>query len=91
MLDYYSFAMGHHALREKYFVLKAIRIVLHESYDINGRLINDIALIILNQTIDFENNRFGFICLPLKHINDNDAYPSLGTQTYDYHKKKHFD
>jgi len=75
--------MGHHGLKEKYFILEAKRIVIHASYNINGRNINDITLIELNQTIDFKNDQFGFICLPLNHINDNGVYPPIGTETYD--------
>jgi len=82
MISYYSFAMGHHGLREKNIVLKAKRIVIHDSYNSNGKNINDIAFIELNQTVDFKNNQLGFICLPYNHINDNGTYPSIGTETY---------
>jgi predicted metalloenzyme YecM len=82
MISYYSFAMGHHDLREKKFVLKARRIVIHASYNSNGRSIDDIAFIELNQTVDFKNDQLGFICLPYNHINDNDTYPPIGTETY---------
>lgn len=74
--------MGHHGLREKNIVLKAKRIVIHDSYNSNGKNINDIAFIELNQTVDFKNNQLGFICLPYNHINDNGTYPSIGTETY---------
>ncbi len=80
--------MGHHSLREKNIVLKAKRIVIHDSYNSNGRNINDIAFIELNQTVDFKNNQLGFICLPYNHINDNGTYPSIGTETYVIKNKK---
>lgn len=88
MISYYSFAMGHHGLREKNIVLKAKRIVIHDSYNSNGKNINDIAFIELNQTVDFKNNQLGFICLPYNHINDNGTYPSIGTETYVIKNKK---
>ena len=74
--------MGHHERREKQFVSKARRIVLHSEFNKNGRLNNDIALIELEQTIDFKNDRIGFICLPISHINERESYPALGTSTY---------
>ena len=77
----YSFAMGHHKRQQTSFVAKAKRIELHKSYNNNGRLINDIALIELERTIDFHNDTLGFVCLPLKHVNDGFAYPPLGQAT----------
>jgi hypothetical protein len=88
-MRYYSFAMGHHGIYEKDFVSKAKRIVLHASYNANKKQINDIALVELNQTMDFKNPRLGFACLPLKHINDNGAFPPIGTKTYDYNNNNH--
>ncbi|CAF3672859.1 unnamed protein product [Rotaria sordida] len=79
---HYSFAMGHHRIQEKYFVAKAKRIVLHASYNTNGKSINDIALIELDQIVDFNNSRFGFICLPLKHVSEGEAYPPIGKETW---------
>ncbi|CAF5112337.1 unnamed protein product [Rotaria sp. Silwood1] len=78
----YSFAMGHHNIQEKYFVSKAKHIIRHAAYNTNGKNINDIALVELNQTVDFNNSRFGFICLPLKHINNDETYPSIGKETW---------
>jgi hypothetical protein len=75
--------MGHHNVKEKSFVSKAKRIVIHSLYNINGKDINDIALIQLDQILDFKNDQLGFICLPLGHTNDNDTYPPIGTETYD--------
>ena len=73
--------MGHHGVREKNIVLKAKYITIHSLYNINGRNINDIALIKLNGLIDFNNDQFGFICLPLNHTNDG-SFPPIGTETY---------
>ncbi|UJR31966.1 hypothetical protein I4U23_019439 [Adineta vaga] len=81
-LSSYSFAMGHNGIFEKYLVLKAKRIVLHTSYDINGRVINDIALIELEKNVNFTDHRLGFICLPVAHANDGEKYPSIGTMTW---------
>ena len=77
----YSFAMGHHKRQQTSFVSQAKRLVLHETYNSNGRMINDIALIELERTIDFRNDTLGFVCLPLKHVNDGFAYPPLGQAT----------
>ncbi|CAF1155836.1 unnamed protein product [Rotaria sp. Silwood1] len=78
----YSFAMGHHNIQEKYFVSKAKHIIRHAAYNTNGKNINDIALVELNQTVDFNNSRFGFICLSLKHINNDETYPPIGKETW---------
>ena len=74
----YTFAMGHHAISETRFVTSARKITLHERYDVNGRLLNDIAMIELAREIDFENDKIGFVCLPLSHIADTYHYPPLG-------------
>ena len=83
-ISYYSFAMGHHDINEKNVVSKAQRIIIHASYNFNGKKAHDIALVELDQIVDFNNDQLGFICLPLNHINDNGAYPPIGTETYDY-------
>ncbi len=82
MISSYSFAMGHHGITETNFLSKAKRIIIHYSYNFNGKNANDITLVELNQPADFHNNRLGFICLPLTHINDNGAFPPIGTATY---------
>ncbi len=81
MISSYSFAMGHHGLSEKNVVSPAKRIVIHASYNINGKNINDITLVELAQTVNFQNDQLGFICLPLEHANDNGVYPPIGTAT----------
>jgi hypothetical protein len=88
MLSSYSFAMGHHSITETSFLSKAKYVTIHSSYNFNGKNANDIALIELKQPADFQNNRLGFICLPLTHTNDNGAFPPIGTATYVNHNCK---
>jgi secreted trypsin-like serine protease len=88
MLSSYSFAMGHHGIIENNFLSKPKHITIHSSYNFNGKNANDIALIELKQAADFHNNQLGFICLPLTHMNDNGAYPPIGTATYVDHDCK---
>ena len=76
----YTFAMGHHGLQESQFISSARRITLHESYDINGRMLHDIAMIELAREINFENDKIGFICLPLRHVSEKYHYPPLKTE-----------
>jgi len=81
MLSRYSIAMGIHNINEKLFISKVKHIIIHESYNINGRNVNDIALIVLDELVDFRNYRVGFICLPIGHMHDNGSFPLIGTQT----------
>ncbi len=85
MISAYTFAMGHHETTENIFISTAKRIIIHDSYNLNGRTEDDIALVELNEKVDFQNDQFGFICLPLTHVNDNGAYPPIGTETYMNH------
>lgn len=78
LIGQYTFAMGHHTIRESQFVSAARKITLHEKYDVNGRLINDIAMIELAREINFQNDKIGFICLPLNHGAETFHYPPLG-------------
>lgn len=73
----FTFAMGHHSRHESHFVSSARRIVLHEDYNINGRLINDITIIELDHQVNFQDDKVGFICLPLSHVSQQEKYPPL--------------
>lgn len=66
----FSFVVGHHQLNEIQFLAKPKNIIVHENYSENGRFVNDIALIELDRSIDFQDNRFGFICLPTENQNE---------------------
>lgn len=69
--------MGHHTIHETQFVSSARKITLHKSYEIGGKMFNDIAMIELAREINFENDKIGFICLPLTHIAEGYHYPPL--------------
>ena len=78
MISLYSFVMGHHKINEIRFTSEAKRIVIHSLYTSQPRLNNDIALIELKTKIDFNKNNVGFICLPMEHVKEEDAYPVIG-------------
>lgn len=82
-MPYYSFVIGNHDIEEENIVMKAKRIIIHESYNTNGRTNNDIAIIELDQIVDFSNHKLGFICLPVDHIKEAENYPPIGTTTYE--------
>src|SRR5690606_25411643 len=84
----YLFLLGHHSLSNPNFVSRAKRIIPHHSYKKYPKPINDIALVELDRIVNFTNPDIGFICLPLKHKNDNGVYPPIGKQTYVYNKMK---
>jgi hypothetical protein len=54
----------------------ASSIIIHEKYNSN-RQTDDIALVVLEEKINFENIHLGAICLP----DQSDTYPSDGTPT----------
>lgn len=73
--------MGHHAVTETNFLSRPQRITIHQSYNYNGRNVNDIALVELRQPADLQNPQLGLICLPLSQINDSESFPPVGTET----------
>jgi len=56
--------------------LNALSIIIHEKYN-SRRQTDDIALIVLENEINFENAHLGAICLPKQ----SEIYPSDGTST----------
>ncbi len=56
--------------------LNASSIIIHEKYN-SHRQTDDIALIVLNEKVNFENIHSGAICLPKQ----SETYPYDGTVT----------
>lgn len=82
MRSKYLIVMGLHNVNEKVFTSKIKRVIVHESYNVNKKGVNDIVLIVLEESVDFRNYRIGFICLPIGHMNDGGSFPPVGTRTF---------